>query len=353
MSILTGVPQGSILGPLLFLLYINDLPDATKLFSLLFADDTALTHSDSNLDELFLTVNREFGKLCTYFRQNKLSLHPDKTKYLLITYSNTLTEQRHRIYINNNNELENDNCKIFELKRVSTNDREPAIKYLGVFFDENLTFKHHINSLNSKLSRALYSLRNVKNILPQKTLKTLYYSLFHCHLVYAIEIWSTASPSLLQPLIAKQKAAIRILANKRYNDHTEPLFRELSILPLADLILAANLKFFHSYKFNNLPKIFCNTWQTVGQARTENYLELRNDGEFFIPRHRTEQIARMPLINLPKLWNLYSPELSDSPNKYIFNRAVTTYFIHKLSSTPNCTRLVCPSCLANNVNNSD
>jgi hypothetical protein len=283
--------------------------------------------------------------------QNKLSLHPDKTKYLFVTYNNTPTESGHRIFINNNNGTENDNLKIFELQRVSATDSVPAIKYLGVFFDENLTFKYHITFLNTKLARALYSLRNVKNILPPKALKTLYYSLFHCHLVYALEIWSTASSSLLQPLILKQKAAIRLLANRRYNDHTEPLFKELSILPLSDLILVSNLKLFHSYKFNYIPRAFLNTWQTAGEVRTEHHLELRNDGEYFIPRYRTEQIARMPLINLPKLWNLYSPDLTESPNKSIFGRAVSLYFIHKLSSTPNCSRLLCPSCLANSINN--
>jgi hypothetical protein len=79
--ILTGVPQGSILGPLLFLLHINDLPFCNDLLSLLFADDTALSYSSDNLDDLFDYTNVEFGKLCTNFRLNKLSLHPGKTNF--------------------------------------------------------------------------------------------------------------------------------------------------------------------------------------------------------------------------------------------------------------------------------
>jgi hypothetical protein len=74
--------------------------------------------------------------------------------------------------------------------------------------------------------------RSVKNLLPDKTLKTLYYSLFPCYLIYAIKSWSAASPSVLQPLVIKQKATIRIIANKKYTDHTEPLFKALSILPV-------------------------------------------------------------------------------------------------------------------------
>jgi hypothetical protein len=176
---------------------------------------------------------------------------------------------------------------------IANSDKIPAIKYLGVYFDENLNFKYHVSHLSNKLSRALYSLRSAKNLLPLKSLKTLYFSLFHCHLIYAIEIWSSAPSSALQPLIIKQKTAIRIVANKKYNDRTEPLFKELSILPLPDLIISFNLKFFHSYVFNYIPTAFLATWQTAGQTRENSNYQLRNDNEYYIPRHRTEQLARM------------------------------------------------------------
>jgi hypothetical protein len=115
-----------------------------------------------------------------------------------------------------------------------------SFKYLGVYFDQNLNFKYHISQVKKKLSNALYSLCSAKNIFSEKYLKTLYYSLFHCHLIYALEIWSSASNSSLQPLITKQKIAIRLIAGKRYNDHTEPLFKQLSILLFTDLVLLSN-----------------------------------------------------------------------------------------------------------------
>jgi hypothetical protein len=117
--------------------------------------------------------------------------------------------------------------KIFELQRVTPNDKIPAIKYLGVYFDQNLNFKFHISQISKKLSHAIYSLRAVKNIFPKKYLRTLYFSLFHCHLIYALEVWSCVSPALLQPLIKKQKVGRYNILNLSSNLYLSYLYRIL------------------------------------------------------------------------------------------------------------------------------
>ena len=322
----------------------------TLLSSLFFfADDTALTASADTYDELYQLVNSELHKLCHYFRLNKLSLHPDKTKYLLFSFNNTPPPANLLLFLNNNNPNESDPSLISTLSRVTSSDKVPAIKYLGVYFDPNLDFKFHINSISKKLSNALFALRRVKNLLPLNTLKTLYFSLFHCHLIYGIEIWSCISQSTLAPLLTKQKSAIRIISQKSHNSHTEPLFKSLGILPLPDLIKFFNIKFIHSVINQFSPTAFNNTWITTVEQRfrdnnPEIVYNLRNNNDLYIPPSRLKSMARFPLYNLPCLWNSLPEHLRAIPTKQLFKSNLKLYFLSLLSDTVNCNRLFCPSC---------
>ena len=154
-EVLLGVPQGSILGPLLFLLYINDLPLASKLFALLFADDTTLLASSNSVESLVEFVNIELKKICDFFRTNKLMLHLDKTKILF--FSNTSNGEGVQILCNNNNDdlLNPDQIKL--LSPVSGNKDMPSVKFLGVYFDANLSFKYHVSCVTGLWIRIQYA----------------------------------------------------------------------------------------------------------------------------------------------------------------------------------------------------
>ena len=118
----------------------------------------------------------------------------------------------------------------------------------------------YISTIKTKLSRALFALRSIKTTLNQKSLTLLYNSIFHCHLRYAVQIWSCSRSSLINNLFKLQKKAIQIISGSAYNAHTEPLFKKLQILPLPDLISHSKIQFMQRFSQNFLPISFQDTW---------------------------------------------------------------------------------------------
>ena len=160
---LRGVPEGSILGSLLFLLYINGLPQASELLNpIMFADDTNLSYSGKNIHSLFNTIDNELSNISHWFGSHKLSLNADKTKFTLFD----------KVIQKDNIPLVLPTLKINNtlIKRVD------HIKFLGVLLDENLTWKNQINLIENKTSKSLGILHPAKFLLNQKSRKDIYFS---------------------------------------------------------------------------------------------------------------------------------------------------------------------------------
>jgi len=184
-----SILQGSILGPILFLCYINDLYRVTDLFTLMFADDTFSAKSGSDLNLLVQDVNAEINKMAIWFRANKLAVNKSKTKYMIFRTRGKKVDTNVPNIVFDENERD---CPfnpdfVTILERYHNNHQNSdgqAYKLLGVYLDEHLTFDAHVNHLCKKLSRSLYCIKMAKNNINPPGLRALYFALIHSHLSY-------------------------------------------------------------------------------------------------------------------------------------------------------------------------
>jgi len=260
-----------------------------------------------------------------------------------------------KIFANYNN-LSGPQCAdlLHPIENVTSNSQIPAIRYLGVYFDPQLNFKFHISTIVNKISRMLYFYRQAKNVLTLRAKRFLYFSSIHSHLIFAIHVWSCTTETSLNPLFIKQKMAIRILNDAKYNSHTEPLFKSCGILPLNYLCEYFKVQFMQKFTQGFLPSSFDEVWISNKIRRAgQDQVELRNNDDINIPFARLCSTQRQPLTCFPKIWASFPDEnIKFIRNVIEFNAELKMYYLNQLSSVPNCTRLLCPHChLSKNSDN--
>jgi len=232
-KITCGVPQGSILGPTLFLLYINDMYQVSnKLNFILFADDTNLLFSGKDINKVCKTLNVELEKLCDWFAENKLSLNVEKTNYMI--FGNKKVDCKVDIVINH-----------LKVKQID------VTKFLGVYIDNKLSWKSHCDYIHNVLSRHIGILYKSSKLLHEKSLYTLYTSFILPYLQYCCEIWGNGNNG--KKLFLLQKKAIRIITRAGYRAHTTPLFLQTKSLKLKELIKHKTATFMYNVMHNNVP----------------------------------------------------------------------------------------------------
>ncbi len=214
-----GVPQGSILGPLLFILYINDLVHVSKLAKIImFADDTNLFFSGEDIDKLNYDVNKELIALSLWFKLNKLSLNIKKTNFMLFRSKSKRIRTDLRISI--------DGVEVLEVTKA---------KFLGVIINNTLTWNDHITMIKSKVVKNIGIIYRMKLFVPRSVLLSLYHALVEPYLQYCNIIWAGHRTSVLRELHLCQKRLMRIMTNSSRLTHSAPLFKQLSILTVYDI----------------------------------------------------------------------------------------------------------------------
>ena len=219
LNVTCGVPQGSVLGPLLFLSFINDLPDSSSLLSFyLFADDTNIYFEAENLDMLQGIVNEELKKVKEWLDVNTLSLNIDKTNFIIFK------SPQHSSLETVNSKIGNQPVK-----------QSRYVKFLGVLFDENLSWKYHISELSKKLARTCGMFFKIRHFLPVDVMICLYNSLFSSFLQYGIAVWGLTYDVHIKPIYLLQKRVVKAIAFEHFTSPSTPIFSDLKILKLQDL----------------------------------------------------------------------------------------------------------------------
>ena len=220
-----GVPQGSCLGPLLFLIYVNYLPQAVQDSTVsMYAEDTSLCYQSHHLTRLNDAINSDLKKLDTWLQGNKLSLNVAKTHSMLIS-----TKQKQ-----NSLKIQNKDLDL----TIRDNDLEVVekTKYLGVQIDCSLDWKEQIKAVSSKVSRAVGFLKHAKSFLPKETLQTLCTSIVEPHFRYCCSVWGCATLTEINHLQKLQNRSARIIANSRFDAPGRPLIEGMGWKTIDELI---------------------------------------------------------------------------------------------------------------------
>ena len=295
-SIDTGMPQGSILGPLGFIIYVNDIPNCVPdLSCILYADDTSVLASHQDLKTLNDVMSRGIQNLNEWFKSNKLSLNLKKTNSMLFgTQNKTNKTDDFKLSLDN-----------IEIERVNT------FKFLGVTVDQNLSWKTHIDNLRKKCCSSVGILYKVNKFLPESALLSLYHTLVLSHFSYGITGWSSASDSHKSKLHIMQKRALRAISNSNFRSHSNPLFINYNQLKVFDLCNLNIGSFMYNYCNNLLPSAFNNLFNTNDDYHTYN---TRNASDFKYPKIRTELGRKSISYQGVKIWNDIPNHIKKSKN---------------------------------------
>lgn len=314
--ITVGVPQGSILGPLLFILYINELPNVVGCESLSltnYADDTNILITGKNFEDVARVNDINFTKICNWFQDNSLILNISKTNCLTFRHSRNSYNYPTTLKLNKEN-----------IEMAS------STKFLGIIIDEHLNWQSHIQELGIKLSKSCYALKELKKIVSQDTLLAAYYGNFYSIMKYGIIFWGG---SQILSIFVLQKRAIRVIADRTFGQSCKGIFKQLNLLTLSCVYIYECLCFVQ------------NNQSLFSRALNDHSYNTRQRTNFTIPLHNSSLLEKGCYYQCIKFYRMLPEEIRTISNIVKFKKVIRERLI---SAELYDTKELTPSVFSNN-----
>ena len=303
-----GVPQGTVLGPSLFVIYINDIVQHKHKCDIqLFADDTLLYCIGENVDKILLTLNEEINLLEEWLSENSLKINTSKTKYMIIKNKYNVISTQSNI----------DVC-IYGNKIELVNE----YKYLGVIIDDQLSFSKHAGYVTSKIAKKINLLGRISNVTTQWTRTVIYKSIISPHLNYCSSILFLLNNSELDKLQKKQNQAMRIILKCSKYTNIRLMLNNVGVLSVKQTITFNTMTFIYKILHGQLPvhlSEYCIYVRDIHQHMTRN----RND--LYITTVRTNYGQNDLYHKGMVMYNSLPEEIKMSQTIQAFKRQCYTY----------------------------